>query len=239
MNLVVDYGNTYIKAAVFKSHKLAEQFTFKGRHDLQHFLQNFSGRNFILSSVTHENKEVLDWAPQVENKLLLDAALPLPVVNLYETPHTLGSDRIAGVCGAKQEFPAHNCLVIDTGTCIKYDFLDSGGRYHGGGISPGLRMRFEAMHHFTARLPLVETTDNPPLIGKSTVASMQSGAINGALAEIEGIIARYEHEFEGLKVILTGGDSAFFENNLKRPIFALPNLVLSGLNSILIHNVGD
>jgi type III pantothenate kinase len=95
------------------------------------------------------------------------------------------------------------------------------------------------MHHFTARLPLADLADQPPLIGKSTMQSLQSGAINGAVAEIEGIIDRYEHEFDGLKVILTGGDSAFFENKLKRPIFALPNLVLSGLNSILIYNVGD
>lgn len=239
MNLVVDYGNSYVKAAVFNRHDLVEQRSFGDGKALQLYLQNFSGRNFILSSVTNENEHVLGWAAHIERKFVLDAKLRLPVVNLYETPHTLGSDRIAGICGAYHRFPGENCLVVDTGTCIKFDFLDGGGRYYGGAISPGLRMRFEAMHHFTARLPLADLTDQPPLIGKSTMQSLQSGAINGAVAEIDGIIDRYEHEFDGLKVILTGGDSAFFENKLKRPIFALPNLVLSGLNSILIYNVGD
>lgn len=238
INLVVDYGNSFAKVGVFSRHELTELNSFLDPHDLRDFIQNFSGQNFILSSVTHDHLPVMDWAAHIPTKYILTSSLPLPITNLYATPHTLGVDRIAGVCGAKQHFPSSHCLVIDAGTCITYDFLDNIGNYHGGSISPGLRMRLQAMHSFTAKLPLVDIADNPPLIGNTTEACLQSGAINGMMEEIEGIIARYQQEFAGLRVILCGGDARFFENKLKGPIFAIPELVLSGLNSILIYNVG-
>jgi type III pantothenate kinase len=146
-------------------------------------------------------------------------------------------DRIAGVCGAIQLFPGSNNLVIDAGTCITYDFVDEMAQYHGGGISPGLNMRFKAVHTFTAKLPLVSAKAGVDLIGTTTETSIQSGVINGLLSEIEGTIGRYAVKFPGLKVILCGGDAGFFENQLKATIFAVPDLVLFGLNSILIHNV--
>jgi type III pantothenate kinase len=127
--------------------------------------------------------------------------------------------------------------VIDAGTCITYDFLDSDGIYHGGAISPGLRMRFQAVHTFTSRLPLVDTPAEALLIGDTTEKSIQSGVVNGIVAEAKGIIQQYERQFEGLTVILCGGDGGFFENKLKGSIFAVPELVLSGLNSILNYNV--
>jgi type III pantothenate kinase len=238
MNLVLDYGNSFAKVGVFRHHELIEHNAFANPDDLKNFIQNFSGKNFILSSVTHNHIPVMDWATHIPTKYILTSSLPLPINNLYATPHTLGVDRIAGACGAMQQFPSSHCLVIDAGTCIKYDFLDNIGNYHGGGISPGLRMRLQAMHTFTAKLPLVDIVDAPPLIGNTTEACLQSGAINGMVEEIQGIIARYQKEFAGLRVILCGGDGRFFENKLKGPIFALPELVRSGLNSILIHNVG-
>jgi type III pantothenate kinase len=239
MNLVVDYGNSFAKVGLFEHYNLINQQAFDDEERLRAFLQNFSGENFIISSVTHNSTEVLDWVDHVKRKFILTASLPLPISNLYATPNTLGGDRLASVCGAHQRFPGSHCLVIDTGTCIKYDFLDKEGNYHGGAISPGLKMRFQAMNHFTAKLPLVGIVEDPPLIGNTTETSLQSGALNGAVAEMNGIILQYEQKFEGLQVILSGGDARFFENKLKRPIFALPELVLSGLNSILIYNVGD
>jgi type III pantothenate kinase len=218
---------------------LITQSVFVDENNLKAFLQNFSGENFILSSVIHDSAKVLDWVSHIKRKFILTASLPLPISNLYATPQTLGGDRLASVCGAHQKFPGSHCLVIDAGTCIKYDFLDKDGQYHGGAISPGLKMRFQAMHQFTAKLPLVEIVEDPKLIGNTTETSLQSGALNGAVAEMNGIILQYEQKFEGLQVILSGGDGPFFENKLKRPIFALPELVLSGLNSILIYNVGD
>jgi len=238
MNLVLDYGNSFAKVGVFEKDELKQNLSFSDVGELKFFLQNFSAENFILSSVAQEASSTLGWVSHIKRKFVLTPALPLPIKNLYATPQTLGVDRIAGACGAHQIFPGLPCLVIDSGTCITYDFLDNKGNYHGGGISPGLKMRFQAMNAFTAKLPLADIIEDPPLIGTTTETCLQSGAINGMIEEINGIITRYRREFEDLQVILCGGDARFFENKLKASIFAVPELVLSGLNSILIYNVG-
>lgn len=236
MNLAVDYGNSSAKVAIFDQHELTEKHIFAHPDDLKSFLENSSAENFIISSVTTEAEAVLQWS-QAKNKFVLSYQLPLPVNILYATPKTLGVDRIAGSCGAVKLFPDKNTLVIDAGTCITYDFTDSSRQYYGGSISPGLKMRFQAVHTFTARLPLVNAAENAELIGNSTETSIQSGIVNGTLAEIDGIIERYRHKYPDLQVILCGGDGPFFENKLKASIFAAPDLVLIGLNSVLIHNV--
>jgi type III pantothenate kinase len=239
MNLVVDYGNSSAKVGIFDYHKLVRKEVFTEANALQKFLENFSANCIIVSSVTTDPSLVTTWAKQVKEKYILTPSLPLPIKNGYATPATLGVDRLAGVCGAHQLFPESHCLVIDAGTCITYDFIDRDGFFLGGGISPGLSMRFDAVHTFTAKLPLVKTAEHPPLIGNSTESCIQSGVINGTIEELNGIIMRYQEKFDGLQVILCGGDSRFFENKLKASIFALPELVLSGLNSILIYNVSQ
>ncbi len=236
MNLAVDYGNSSAKVAIFDQHELKEKHVFAQPDELKIFLSTSSAENFIISSVTTEAQAVSQWS-KAKNKFILSHALPLPVKILYATPQTLGVDRIAGSCGALKLFPGKNTLVIDAGTCITYDFTDSSKQYHGGSISPGLKMRFQAVHTFTARLPLVNPAENPALIGDSTETSIQSGIVNGTCAEIDGIIGRYKHKYPDLQVILCGGDGPFFENKLKAAIFASPDLVLIGLNSVLIHNV--
>lgn len=238
MNLVVDAGNSLTKVGIFDDHKLAVQYAFSNLPELKEFLQNYSADNLIVSSVTHDAIKIASWAHHSNHKLILDSSLPLPIINTYTTPETLGVDRIAGVCGAHQLFPGTNCLVIDAGTCITYDLLNSDGKYTGGGISPGLLMRFEALNTFTKKLPLIGPADEVPLIGQTTEASIQSGVVNGLIAELQGVIALYRQRFSALRVILCGGDAQFFENKLKGSIFAVPELVLSGLNSILIYNVG-
>lgn len=237
MNVVVDYGNSSAKLGVFEGRRLVRQQIFLSDEELKGFLENYSAEHFIISSVTKDAGIVSSWATRIENKLILNPGLPLPVKNHYATPKTLGVDRIAGVCGARDLFPESPCLVIDSGTCITYDFVDENGNFLGGGISPGLNMRFQAVHTFTARLPLIIPVESAPLIGNSTETCIQSGVINGMLAEINGIIHQYQEKYKGLKVILCGGDARFFENKLKGVIFAVPELVLSGLNSILIYNV--
>ncbi|HEU5291741.1 MAG TPA: type III pantothenate kinase [Cyclobacteriaceae bacterium] len=237
MNLVVDYGNSSAKVAIFNHLNLIEKHTFLEMNELKSFLQHSAAENLIVSSVTKEADQITEWAVNAKQKFILSHTLPLPVTLLYKTPHTLGVDRIAGACGALQLFPGFSSLVIDAGSCITYDFIDATGNYHGGGISPGLMMRFKAVHTFTARLPLINPTENPELIGNSTESSIQSGVIYGLAAEIDGIITRYRSQFPDLKVILCGGDTLFFENKLKDSIFASPDLVLIGLNSVLIHNV--
>jgi type III pantothenate kinase len=236
VNLAVDYGNSSAKVAIFDQQRLVEKQAFASAGDLKRFLQNSTAENFIVSSVTTNAETIAQWS-RAKKKLILSYALPLPVKILYATPHTLGVDRIAGSCGGIQLFPGRNTLVIDAGTCITYDFTDSSGQYFGGSISPGLKMRFQAVHTFTARLPLVTPAENPELIGNSTETSIQSGVVNGTVAEMDGIIDRYRVKYPDLQVILCGGDGPFFENMLKASIFASPDLVLIGLNRVLTHNV--
>ena len=237
MNLVVDSGNSAAKVAIFNQSKLSDKFTFTSEVELQLFLKTTKAENLIVSSVNADAQQICDWAIDTKRKFVLSHKLPLPITIRYSTPHTLGVDRIAGACGALQLFPGYNSLVIDAGTCITYDFTDDKGNYHGGGISPGLTMRFKAVHTFTAKLPLVTPVDSPELIGNSTESSIQSGVFFGMIGEIEAVIARYQAKYPQLKVILCGGDAPFFENKLKASIFASPDLVLFGLNSVLIHNV--
>ena len=239
MNLVVDYGNSSAKVGIFENHLLREKFIFKSTEELKKFLQSSNEENLIISSVSHDADEVSNWAERVKRKFILRHTLPLPITIRYATPATLGVDRIAGVCGAHQMFPGKHSLVIDAGTCITYDFIDKQGSFLGGGISPGLTMRFQAVHSFTKRLPLITaaTTPETPLIGNSTEGCIQSGVVNGIIEELDGIIRQYGEKFGDLRVILCGGDVQFFENRLKASIFAVPELVLSGLNSILIYNV--
>ena len=239
MNLVIDYGNSSAKVGIFDHHELVRKEVFTEPGLLQNFLENFSADYIIVSSVTTDASLVSVWAKQVKEKYILTHALPLPIKNGYATPMTLGVDRIAGVCGAHQLFPNRNALVIDLGTCVTYDFIDKESVFLGGGISPGLSMRFEAVHAFTAKLPLVQMVENASLIGNSTETCIQSGVLNGMIEELNGIISRYQEKFDDLQVILCGGDARFFENKVKGSIFALPELVLSGLNSILIYNVNQ
>jgi type III pantothenate kinase len=237
MNLVVDYGNTFAKVGIFEDGSLRTKHAFPSSENLKEFLANSSAENLIVSTVSENAEQIFDWTIRAKRKFMLTHTLPLPVKNLYATPATLGVDRLAAVCGAWQLFTHQNCLIIDAGTCITYDFINHLGEYLGGGISPGLRMRFQAVHTFTARLPLVNPVESAELIGMSTETGIQSGIVNGIICEIEGFIRQYEEKFPHLRVILCGGDTSFFENNLKAPIFAVPELVLSGLNSILIYNV--
>lgn len=236
MNLIIDIGNSSAKVGIFNQQELIEKHVFASVAMLNLFLGNHSFKNSIISSVASNPEEIRQHI-QAEKKFILTKNLPVPTTNLYATPSTLGVDRLAGVCGARQLFPDKNCLVIDAGTCITYDFIDKDGNYRGGGISPGLSMRFQAVNTFTAKLPLVQAVKAPTLIGNSTESCIQSGVILGLTEEIKGFIRLYEQEFEDLKVVLCGGDTVFFENQLKGSIFAVPELVLSGLNSILDYNV--
>jgi type III pantothenate kinase len=237
VNLVIDYGNSSAKVGIFNQHMLTSQHVFPSLEKLKEFIQHFSAENLIISSVTADPKIISEWA-NANRKFILHHTLPIPIHNRYATPSTLGVDRLAGVCGAEHLFPNENCLVIDAGTCITFDIIDKDRNYLGGSISPGLNMRFQAVNTFTAKLPLVHPVDQQAeLIGNSTESCIQSGIMNGILAETDGLIIQYQKKFSDLRVILCGGDTVFFENNLKASIFAIPDLVLSGLNSILIYNV--
>jgi type III pantothenate kinase len=237
LNLVVDIGNTRIKTAIFNGDSLIEKNVFKDVDGLKAFLEKRTFDHSIVSSVSADPEYILSLLPVTGRKVRLTSTLGFPLAIAYDTPQTLGVDRIAAACGAWQIFQNHDCLVIDMGTCITYDFLSSKGVYEGGSIAPGVKMRFAAMNHFTARLPLVDAIADAPLTGKSTATSMQSGVMNGVLEEIKGFISRYQSQYAHLKTVACGGDVALFENSIKPSIFVAPDLVLIGLNSILLHHV--
>jgi type III pantothenate kinase len=235
MNVAVDIGNTLIKVGSFDGPSLQSVEFFEIERDSRDFIEAISPENIIVSSVTNDGKI---WSDLAKNRFVrLNSTTPLPVRNLYNTPDTLGTDRLAGCIGAHALYPGTNCLVVDAGTCIKCDFIDKEAKFHGGSISPGLKMRFESLNHFTAKLPLIEKKIIDFVTGKSTEESILNGVMNGALFEIEGFIENYIKIFPQLNVILTGGDLGSFESKIKQHIFVVPNLVLLGLNKILLYNL--
>jgi len=237
MNLVVDSGNTRIKVGLFKDRELIWTESFLNLDQLKNFISNSHADHILVSSVNHDPAEILSWSVSAGKKISLTSSLPLPIQIEYKTPQTLGVDRLAAVCGAQDLFPNKNCLIIDAGTCINYELLDADSIYHGGAISPGISMRFDAMHTFTARLPLVSANENIGLIGNSTETCLQSGVMNGVLEEVRGFMKQYQILYPDLTVIICGGDYPFFENKLKPAIFVAPELVLIGLNRILRYHV--
>jgi type III pantothenate kinase len=239
MNVVVDIGNTRVKLALFEHGILLEEM------NSMDFDANF-WRKIILkfpdisSVIISSTRKTQDFGFISEDffKLILNSDTPLPISINYNTPETLGRDRIAAAVGSYLLFPSKATLVIDAGTCITYEYLDAKGVYQGGGISPGLQMRLDAMHHFTGNLPELSMIEGDvALLGKDTNSAMYSGAKNGLIAEIEGLIAEYKSQFGVEVVVLTGGDAQGFEKQVKNTIFAAPQLVLMGLNHILEHNV--
>jgi type III pantothenate kinase len=240
MNAVIDIGNSRIKVGFYNKNVLAEQLVWES-WNLQKFktrATNHSIQNVILCNVGKVIPTEIEKFLQSFFFIELNSKTPLPIQMQYKTPETLGKDRIAAVVGAFDLFANENCLVMDAGTCITYEILTEEGVYLGGNIAPGLAMRLQAMHHFTAKLPQVEVGETESWIGYSTVSAMQNGAQLGLILEIEGFIGRCRREWENLNVILTGGDAAFLAKYLDHKNISIqPNLVLQGLNKILNYNV--
>jgi type III pantothenate kinase len=237
-NLVLDFGNTNLKYGIFENNVLLKQGNLTDVSALADIVASEKPENLALSTVSVPAGEVWETVAVPGKKVELTHEIQLPIRNLYETPETLGKDRLAAILGAFFFFPGTDCLVIDAGTCITYDFLDAEKNYHGGLITPGLQMKFRAMHTFTQRLPLLEQAVFVPVLsGKTTAQAMQSGVYNGTLAEAAGVQQQYGKGVKNLTTILCGGDAAFFETNLKPPIFVIPELVLFGLNSLLLEHV--
>lgn len=239
MNLVIDIGNTVAKLAAFEEGTLKEVLYDSNRtlERLPEFCCKHVFGRAILATVVDLEREVEERLAELACPLLrLDADTPLPVENCYETPRTLGYDRMAAVVGAWVQAPGRDLLVIDAGTCITYEFIDAGGRYQGGNISPGLQMRFKALHNFTGRLPLVAREGREIFPGKDTETAIRSGVLEGIQYEMEGYIRTMKHKYPELLVFLTGGDEFSFDTKLKNIIFADKYLLLKGLNRILEYN---
>lgn len=240
MNLVVDVGNTLVKYAVYKQKKLVIAQSSKKEDYLSFIKEIFEVyptiERAIVSSVGSLDKKLYQVLSLFCEVHRLDQYSKLPFQNHYASPATLGVDRLALVAAAVAHYPKENCLVVDLGSCITYDFVSSDGVYHGGAISPGVRMRFKAMHGQTARLPLLDPKFPENFIGDSTEDCMKNGVMLGVLYELEGLIGQYKNSFKHLTVILTGGDSHFFAKRLKNSIFANSKFLLEGLNYLLDYN---
>tara|TARA_R110002049_G_scaffold95397_1_gene234258 strand:+ start:4928 stop:5659 length:732 start_codon:yes stop_codon:yes gene_type:complete len=240
MNLIIDVGNSFVKLAVFKSGKAI----YKEVVEIELILQRIrvirekynAIESAIISSVGKLNEKDIKVIDDCFNLIILNTKTKLPFKNLYETPKTLGVDRIALVSASVNQFPESNVLIVDAGTCITYDFVTSKKEYLGGAISPGLRMRYRALNNLTANLPLLDTEIPDNITGKSTKSSIHSGVVNGVLKEIDGVIEAYKEKYSDLTVILTGGDTNFLSKQLKSSIFANSNFLLEGLNYILQFN---
>ena len=239
MNLIIDIGNTVAKIAVFSGASIVE-VVYDSNLTLAHLpdvCRKYAFEKAIVASVIHLGEQALAQLAMLPVPVLwLDEKTPLPVENLYETPKTLGYDRMAAVVGAYEQFPGKDMLVIDAGTCITYEFIDAAGRYHGGNISPGMQMRFKALHQFTGKLPMVSSEGRCPEMGKDTDTAIRAGVLKGMEYEISGYIVALKHKYPQLLVFLTGGDDFSFDTNLKSIIFADRFLVLKGLNRILNYN---
>jgi len=243
-NLVVDIGNTFTKIGVFERDELLEtrQYQSIDTAIITGFLNNHNISRAIISSV---KPGVQNWQSALSERIPViwfNVEMTGAVNNRYETPATLGLDRLAAVIGANYLHRGMDSLVIDAGTCITYDWVDAKGNYFGGSISPGLKMRFKAVNYYTAALPLINADETfAKTYGNDTSSSIRSGIQNGIKYELTGFIESYKSNVKNLNIILTGGDSIFFDTLLKNSIFAPcikidPHLVLRGLNAAIPQN---
>lgn len=236
MILAVDIGNTAIKLAVVDDVSVYDLI----RTTSKDFISNI---NVICSNYPYLKNACVCQVGSIEIKLLhsLESLLDvtyinknskLPFSNNYKAD-SLGNDRIALVAGAAaQRKNSENTLIIDAGTCVTYDFIDSDNNYQGGAISPGFRLRYQSLNNFTQNLPLLEKTSIKHFIGDTTITSIHSGVINGLVYEVNGMIKKYKKEFQDLNVIITGGDADLLVKQMKNRFFASPFLMLHGIHNI-------
>ena len=241
MILAIDVGNTRIKAAVFEGATFLEGFVFL-KTELEKNIQNILKKyekvsHLVVSSVSDVEKQSFSTFEKLVKVHFVSHNDTFPFVNRYATPKTLGIDRMVNAAGATLQFPNQNRLVIDAGTCITYDFIDESNNYLGGAISPGLRLRYAALHNFTAKLPLLELESPEHFVGKSTPESIHSGVVNGLVYEIDGFIDEYKTLYPKFIIILTGGDAVFLAKRLKNTIFANSNFLLESLNQLFQYKI--
>lgn len=235
-NLVLDIGNTRIKAAIFEKKELIWEGVFEQIADFLFGLGEQRFDQIIVCSVRYEEQELREMFSF--DFLFMSSLISVPISNGYKTPFSLGLDRLAAAVGGWDLSGGGPVLVIDIGTCITFEFVDELGRYKGGAISPGLGMRARAMNQQTAKLPLVQVQDRPvDRVGEDTIGCLRSGIWFGVEYEIIGQIAAFRLEYPKIKVFVCGGDAESFVSLAKGHIFVVPNLVLVGLNCILNHNV--
>lgn len=239
LNLVIDIGNSRTKVCLFDGDTIVDHAVIDtcDISSLSHYIGGGNVKQAVISSVVdlsqEEKKRIKGTYPKV---LFVSVSTPMPLENHYQTPSTLGIDRICAAVGANYLFPSTDVMVIDAGTAITIDYVDAGNQYLGGNISPGISMRFRALHQFTSKLPLYQLSEEFSTVGTSTQSAIVAGVQLGVLHEIDLYIRHFSASHIGSKIIITGGDAFFFEKNLKNTIFVEPFLVQKGLNRILNYN---
>ena len=242
MNLIVDIGNTLVKLAVFDGGRIVAQRCVERLHPsmLGELLEGRRAAKAVVASTRGEADDVIETVrPYADYLLEFTSQTPVPVANAYHTPETLGRDRLAAAVGATVLYPGENVLIVDFGTAVTIDLVTADNTFRGGCISPGVTMRFRALHDYTAKLPLCAATGGEGLSGLTTEEAIELGVMNGIAFEIEGYVTRMREKIDGLRVIFTGGDAKFFVKRIKNTIFANCNLVFCGLNRILEHNASE
>ena len=238
MNIAIDIGNTRSKMGIFNNDRI-EDIVIGDFDFIFNSIKKLSFTSGIFSNVGNPiyTTNLMSFSSKL---LAVNHQLKYPIEIKYSFFDSLGLDRIANVMGSYSLFPNKENLIIDIGTCITYDFINHQNQYLGGSISPGISLRYKALHKFTKNLPEIKFDSKEKyLIGDSTSSCIESGVINGVIQEIRGIINNYQNLYPKINVILTGGDTAFVKSIVsikKNSIFAQENLTLIGLNSLLNYN---
>lgn len=239
MILTIDIGNTFTKIAVFNTSILIEKKrlnTNSLQKEINELDRKYHFKHAIVANVGKLDIKNILVLKNI-NFVVLNHKTPLPFTNKYKTPSTLGVDRMALAAGAIQHYPNQNCLIIDAGSCITYDFITGQHEYLGGAISPGLNMRYKSLTHFTANLPLLKAKQEKKLIGQNTKESISVGVEKGISYEIDGFIQDFRKSYANFIIILTGGDAKHLSKSIKSSIFVRPNLLMEGLSKILVYNL--
>ena len=241
MYLVIDIGNTYTKIGCFQDEKIIKKYQIENIKVTEtEALSDITPTDYvIISSVNTLVFEVIKKKiiEKTEKILVFNQETKIPIENKYSSKETLGLDRLAGIIGANSLYKNTNILVFDAGTALTVDYINDKNEYLGGNISPGLNTRFKALHNYTSKLPLVEKSEDFPQFGKTTNEAILSGVQQGIIYEIDSYINDFKNNYKNNTVILTGGDTFFFEKRLKNTIFANSDLVLIGLHKVLKFNV--
>jgi type III pantothenate kinase len=243
MNLCIDQGNSRTKIALFKKDgRIVKNLLYKSftSADVERLFSLYPIKNSIVSSVANMDAAVVNTLNRLsEHCILFDYKTPLPIANRYETPETLGQDRIASAVGASSLCPGKNLLIVDAGSAVTYDFVSAEKVFLGGNIAPGIKMRLTVLNQMTKKLPLVEVEQNAltPLFGKNTKEAIVAGVVRGLVFEVKGYMRTLNEQGTDFVVFVTGGHAPYILNSLKDGVRHEPHLVLIGLNHILEYNI--
>jgi type III pantothenate kinase len=238
ITLCFDFGNTRMKCAVFDGRELKELLVLENDSEetIQQLVDRYHPQKSLLSSVIDHNPAIETILSASSKFHKLNHLSRIPITTPVGKPETIGADRLGLAVAAADLFPGKNNLVVGLGTAITYNFINKFNEFLGGGISPGMEMRFKSLEIFTAKLPLVTKDWNFPLVGYDTRTNILSGVILGMAKEIDGMIDAYAEKYGNFNVLLTGGDAPYFVYHLKNLIFADPNLIYKGLYAISEFN---